>query len=207
MSRRRPPLARRARLPWRARTLTVAPGDAFVHADAGYIQRTRDLGYWNGSRATGVGSGAPLRGRALRYGTAAVLACASVALVVVALAVHRDRATFTPLFGAVAISVWFGGLGPGLLAVAIGWTGALFVALRAPVQLRPRGRGRGRTVGRLARSSRSSSRGSRGSCSAAAPRRTSAAGEADEARERVEQLRATASALSAAATPRRSRGR
>jgi serine phosphatase RsbU (regulator of sigma subunit)/anti-sigma regulatory factor (Ser/Thr protein kinase) len=175
------------------------PGEAFVHADSGVNSaHFVTSGGWSGSRATGVGSGAPLRGRALRYGTAATLACASVALA--ASLSSTDRASFAPLFGAVAVSVWLAGLGPGLLAVAIAWTGALFVlsdprysfaladwdeAARWAVAL---------VVALVITLVAWVLQHGRAKA-------TSAAGEADEARERVEQLRATASALSAAATP------
>jgi K+-sensing histidine kinase KdpD len=81
----------------------------------------------NGSRATGVDQeDQATRGKALRYGTAAVLACASVAAVA-ALLPLTERATFTPMIGVVAVVVWYGGLGPGLLTIAIGWVGALFL--------------------------------------------------------------------------------
>ncbi len=154
----------------------------------------------NGSGATGVDEqSSQLRRRAVRYGTAAVLACGSVALVA-ALLPFTEIATYTPLLGAVAISVWFGGLGPGLLAIAIGWSSALFLVAE------PR-------YGFSVSSREEAARWAIALLVALVitwvawvmqrgrERATTAAGEAEQARARVEQLQAIASALSAAPTP------
>ena len=135
----------------------------------------------------------------VRYGTAAVLACVSVALVLVLLP-FTGPATYTPLLGAVAISVWFGGLGPGVLAIVIGWSGALFLASEPRYSF-------------ALSNADDAARWGVSLCVALVitwvawalqdrgQRAVSAAGEAERRRERVEQLQATASALSAAPTP------
>jgi serine phosphatase RsbU (regulator of sigma subunit)/K+-sensing histidine kinase KdpD/anti-sigma regulatory factor (Ser/Thr protein kinase) len=154
----------------------------------------------SGSRANGVaGHVQRTRGTLVRYGTAAVLACASVALVV-ALLPFASPATYTPLLGAVAISVWFGGLGPGLLAIGIGWTSALFLL---PEPRYTFALSEGDDAARWTVSLMVALVITwvawllhRGGIRAA-----SAAGEAERDRARLEQLQATASALSAAATP------
>jgi serine phosphatase RsbU (regulator of sigma subunit)/anti-sigma regulatory factor (Ser/Thr protein kinase)/uncharacterized protein YigA (DUF484 family) len=154
----------------------------------------------NGSRATGVGSGpSPDRGKVFRYGTAALLACAAVGLVALLLPL-TDRASFAPLVGAVAISVWLGGLGPGLLTVAIAWGAALFLLADPNYRLSFSGSDEAArwavalVVALLVTwVAWVMQRGRK--------RATSAAGEADVDRERVEALQAVASALSAAAAP------
>ncbi len=63
-----------------------------------------------------------------RYGGAAVLALAAVigARLLFPLA---DAPVYSLLVGAVAVSVWYGGLGPGLLALAIAWSVAPFLLI------------------------------------------------------------------------------
>jgi serine phosphatase RsbU (regulator of sigma subunit)/anti-sigma regulatory factor (Ser/Thr protein kinase) len=63
-----------------------------------------------------------------RYGGAAVLALAALigARLLFPLA---DAPVYSLLVGAVAVSVWYGGLGPGLLALAIGWSVAPFLLI------------------------------------------------------------------------------
>jgi K+-sensing histidine kinase KdpD len=74
----------------------------------------------------------------------------TLAAVAVALALRlaldpwlADKVPFITLFGAVIVAAWFGGVGPALLAAALGYAGAdfLFIAprfsLAVPDQLRP----------------------------------------------------------------------
>ncbi len=59
------------------------------------------------------------RGRAARYGVAVVLAAAGV---LISEALTPDQAQlYAVLVGVVAVAVWYGGIGPGLVAVAVGW--------------------------------------------------------------------------------------
>src|SRR5919109_3331408 len=65
-----------------------------------------------------------------RYGGAAVLSLAAVvaARLLFPLA---DRPVYSLLLGAAAVSVWYGGFGPGLVAIAIGWSLAPFLLIVA----------------------------------------------------------------------------
>ncbi len=56
-----------------------------------------------------------------RYGVGAGLALAAVG-VGRALSTYTDGPPYTLLVGAVAISIWYGGFGPGLLTVILGWS-------------------------------------------------------------------------------------
>lgn len=68
--------------------------------------------------------GAASSSRASRYLAAVGLAAGAVA-VTTALRGH-DADTFAPLIGAVAVSCWYGGLGPGLLSIGLAWTAAWY---------------------------------------------------------------------------------
>jgi serine phosphatase RsbU (regulator of sigma subunit)/anti-sigma regulatory factor (Ser/Thr protein kinase) len=61
-----------------------------------------------------------------RYGGAAVLSLAAVigARLLFPLA---DRPVYSLLLGAAAVAIWYGGFGPGMLAIAIGWSLAPFL--------------------------------------------------------------------------------
>ena len=73
-----------------------------------------------------VGLGGPARPWLARYGFALAVTLGSI---VVSLAVMptSDTPVYSLLVGAVAVSVWYGGLGPGLLAIATGWTLSLVI--------------------------------------------------------------------------------
>jgi serine phosphatase RsbU (regulator of sigma subunit)/anti-sigma regulatory factor (Ser/Thr protein kinase) len=68
----------------------------------------------------------PTRSAATRYGVALVSTLGSI-LIAVGMLSSSQTPVYSLLVGAVAISVWFGGLGPGLLAVGTGWTLSLFL--------------------------------------------------------------------------------
>jgi serine phosphatase RsbU (regulator of sigma subunit)/anti-sigma regulatory factor (Ser/Thr protein kinase) len=63
-----------------------------------------------------------------RYGGAAVLSLAALigARLLFPLA---DRPVYSLLLGAAAVAIWYGGFGPGLLAIAIGWSFSPFLLL------------------------------------------------------------------------------
>ena len=61
-----------------------------------------------------------------RYGLALLVTVGSI-VISLALMPTSDTPVYSLLVGAVAVSVWFGGLGPGLLAIACGWSVSLFV--------------------------------------------------------------------------------
>jgi serine phosphatase RsbU (regulator of sigma subunit)/anti-sigma regulatory factor (Ser/Thr protein kinase) len=56
-----------------------------------------------------------------RYGVAALLAVGAVVVARVLLP-HTDGPLYSLQVGAVAVAVWYGGFGPGLLAAALGWS-------------------------------------------------------------------------------------
>jgi GAF domain-containing protein/anti-sigma regulatory factor (Ser/Thr protein kinase) len=152
------------------------------------------------SHAPVAGSGANRveRSAAARYGVAAVvtsIALASTALLLPA----TETITYSPLLGAVALSVWYGGLGPGLAAIAVTWPIAL-IALTEPYFTLDRD---GETLGRWAVSLLVAL-----AITAVAwwmrrgrERAAAAAGEAEQRRARVEHVHGIASTLSTAAAP------
>ena len=74
--------------------------------------------------------GPPSRGTLQRYGVA--IACTAVALgASAALLPLSSTAIWAPLLGAVTISVWYGGIGPAILSLALGWVVGSF-ALAEP---------------------------------------------------------------------------
>lgn len=61
------------------------------------------------------------------YGVAVLVSLAAIGLSGLLLAVDlADEASFAPLVGAAAVTAWYGGLGPALASVAVGWAGALY---------------------------------------------------------------------------------
>ena len=77
-----------------------------------------------------TGYGPVARTAFARYGVAAVLALGAVAAGRVLLPV-TDSPAYALLVGAVAVAIWYGGFGPGLFAVALGWSLSPFVLTRA----------------------------------------------------------------------------
>jgi GAF domain-containing protein/anti-sigma regulatory factor (Ser/Thr protein kinase) len=138
------------------------------------------------------------RGAAARYGVAA--AVTAVGLVSTALLLPAtETITYSPLLGAVALSVWYGGLGPGLAATAVSWPVAL-VALTEPYFAPDHDR---ETLARWAVSLLVAL-----AITALAwwmrrgrERAAAAAGQAERRRARVEQLHDIATTLSTAAEP------
>ena len=63
------------------------------------------------------------------YGLA-VLATLVALGMVAALLPLTDQATYAPLLGAVVVAVWYGGLGPGLVSIALGWAFSYWALVR-----------------------------------------------------------------------------
>ena len=61
------------------------------------------------------------RGVAMRYGVAVVVALGSLVLMLV-LDEPLEEPIYALLVGGVAVAIWYGGFGPGLLTVAVGWS-------------------------------------------------------------------------------------
>jgi serine phosphatase RsbU (regulator of sigma subunit)/transcriptional regulator with GAF, ATPase, and Fis domain len=76
------------------------------------------------ARRGGVSFWALVSARTARYPVAVVLVSGGL----IATSSLRDSGveTYAPLVGSVAISCWYGGVGPGLLAIAIGWATSWF---------------------------------------------------------------------------------
>jgi serine phosphatase RsbU (regulator of sigma subunit)/anti-sigma regulatory factor (Ser/Thr protein kinase) len=68
------------------------------------------------------------RSAAARYGVAVVAALAGI-LVTAALfqTTASDQPIYAPMIGAVALTAWYGGFGPSLLAIALAWSAALWL--------------------------------------------------------------------------------
>ncbi len=77
-----------------------------------------------------TGYGPVARTAFTRYGVAAVLALGAVAAGRLLLP-FTDSPPYALLVGAVAVAIWYGGFGPGLFAVALGWSLSPFVLTRA----------------------------------------------------------------------------
>ncbi|HXG76163.1 MAG TPA: SpoIIE family protein phosphatase [Gaiellaceae bacterium] len=77
-----------------------------------------------------AGDGVADRGRPAfaRYLFAILLSLLALLLSVALLEV-AEAPIFTTLLGAAALSVWYGGLGPGLAAIAVGWTASFWLLL------------------------------------------------------------------------------
>jgi GAF domain-containing protein/anti-sigma regulatory factor (Ser/Thr protein kinase) len=80
-----------------------------------------------GSARYGLTARTPLA----RYGAAALLALLAVGIGRV-LTSYTDGPPYALVVGAVAVAVWYGGFGPGLLAVVVGWSFAAVVLSEGP---------------------------------------------------------------------------
>jgi serine phosphatase RsbU (regulator of sigma subunit)/anti-sigma regulatory factor (Ser/Thr protein kinase) len=82
----------------------------------------------------GVPTGFARRARLARYGFGSVVALVSF-LTMLAFVPVIGEPIYAVLVGAVAVSVWYGGLGPGLLAVVMGWSLSFVVFFGDPATI------------------------------------------------------------------------
>jgi serine phosphatase RsbU (regulator of sigma subunit)/anti-sigma regulatory factor (Ser/Thr protein kinase) len=83
------------------------------------------------SREDASGYGPVAKSAKARYGFAVVAAVASILCALVFLPL-TDSPAYALLVGAVAVTVWYGGFGPGLVVVTIGWTASFVLFVGEP---------------------------------------------------------------------------
>ena len=131
---------------------------------------------------------------AFRYGFAVVVTLAAAVVWALVLA-FGEEPVFAPLVAAAAVSVWYGGLGPGVVSVVLGWGVGLVVLLDDDVDALT-----GAETWGIALASALVVVGVATAIRRGHERAASAVDAAERSRERVERLQALASRLSAAAT-------